>query len=148
MIQRITNTNMKAVGVEQFIYNQMGGLADLQNRGENEKNIRLDMFADKKKIFQSERIVGKETFVVNLEEIFAHQRSAEDEKMKLVWDFKTLKAKVLGEIRASTNEFTDMPKGRLEVEVVGYSFFHIDPSLESHDKPEEQKEIQNANLAE
>jgi hypothetical protein len=72
MIQRITNTNMKAVGVEQFIYNQMGGLADLQNRGENEKNIRLDMFADKKKIFQSERIVGKETFVVNLEEIFAH----------------------------------------------------------------------------
>jgi hypothetical protein len=35
MIQRITNTNMKAVGVENFIYNRMGGLAEIENRDAN-----------------------------------------------------------------------------------------------------------------
>ena len=35
MIKRITNVNMKAVGVENFIYDRIGGLAEIQNRDEN-----------------------------------------------------------------------------------------------------------------
>ena len=84
--------------------------------------------------------------MTNLEEIINHQKP-DQEKSKLIWDFKALKAKVLGEIRASTNTFTDMPKGRLEVEVVGHSFFHVDPSLEDHNPTEEAKDIDSANQA-
>jgi hypothetical protein len=67
--------------------------------------------------------------------------------MKITWEFKTIKAKVLGEVRASFNHFTTLPKGRLEVEVVGHSFFHIDPLLEVKEISEEVKEDPAPNQA-
>ena len=45
------------------------------------------------------------------------------------WNFTGLGAKVTGQVRKYFNEFITMPKGRLTVEVLGRSQFHIDPNL-------------------
>jgi hypothetical protein len=51
------------------------------------------------------------------------------ERGKFAWNFTNLGAKIAGKARKYFNEFIQMPKGRLTIEVVGRSQFHIDPSL-------------------
>lgn len=51
------------------------------------------------------------------------------ERGKFAWNFTNLGAKITGKARKYFNEFIQMPKGRLTIEVVGRSQFHIDPSL-------------------
>ena len=54
MLKRIKNTNMKATGVDGFLYSRIGPMADLQN-----KEMSLADIIDKKRIYVGTKVIAE-----------------------------------------------------------------------------------------
>ena len=59
MLKRISNTNIKAMGVDAFLYDRHGGaMAELKDRGvKGDGGAGLDQIIDKKKVYQETKVL-------------------------------------------------------------------------------------------
>ena len=122
MLKRISNTNIKAMGVDAFLYDRLGGkMAEFnakadelkKNAGEEGESgqaaMSLDAIIDKRKVYESTRVIVSGE-MVGLASVFGKQLDS----MGLAMSFEAnldAKTSITGVARLCCNAFTAMPKG-------------------------------------
>ena len=129
MLKRIANTNIKAMGVDAFLYDRLGGtMGELNARADEAKGkageteglsgqaqMSLDAVMDKKKVFQETKVIAQGQ-PVSLAQVMGQQL----ESMGLSRSFEVsidAKTKVRGAARLCCNAFTAMPKGSFSLTI-------------------------------
>lgn len=118
MLKRISNTNIKAMGVDAFLYDRLGGkMGELNARNDEamaaageeggmsgQAQMSLDAIMDKKKVYQETKVLAHSEFI-GLSTVFSKQK----DNMGLSRDFQTqidVKTGVTGTASICYNAFT------------------------------------------
>ena len=120
MLKRIQETNIRAMGVDTFLYNRHGGsMGELQAKnqdvkaGKEESGLQqvmsLESIIDKKKVFVEKKVIcqSKE---VSLDSVFGEHLESPGIQLPFGFDIMpTIKIKGIAKI--CSNAHTSMPKG-------------------------------------
>ena len=106
MLKRLQETNLRAEGVENHFLTRASAMADPNESGP----ITLETIMDKKRILREKKTLasGKAVTASSLD-----LAMGERHQLSVTLD----KAKILGDYRVCSNEFTNLPKGALTVQV-------------------------------
>ena len=110
MLQRLKETNLRATGVEGFLFDQAGPLGNL----DKSKTQTLDSLIDKKRIFESKKVLMSGQPIQ-----ISQVKLTTEEIHKLT--YKLGKESLVVSYKVSQNQFTKMPKGRLRIKVANIS---------------------------
>ena len=117
MLARIKNTNIRATGVDSFLNQRLGPMADLQG----DQPMSLNSIIDKRRVFVESKLLSTgQPFL--LQALFDQSSlvAAADQDFKCRVDAK---CSLQGVFRVCSSDFTRMPKGSITLQIAAYSQF-------------------------